>query len=110
MMKEESTGRTRGRGVSEPYLSGPKFLHRADASDVDSKAHRIRRVRVFSHAKPRETELKIGSDVDCFFFARGGDARNCERARARTHARAIEGSANDEAKRVLDPHAETRRA
>ena len=99
----------RGRSGSRTNLFGSKFLHRAVASDVDPKAHRISRVRVFSHAKPRETVLKIGALTWTAFSSatRGGAPL---RTRARTDTRAGEprsSSARGEAR--LRPERETRR-
>ena len=74
-----------------------------------SEAHRISRVRVFSHAKPRETVLKIGALTWTAFSSatRGGAPL---RTRARTDTRAGEprsSSARGEAR--LRPERETRR-
>ena len=79
----------RGRSGSRTNLFGSKFLHRASGSTWIRRHIGFPRVRVFSHAKPRETVLKIGALTwTAFSSLRRGEARHCERARARQRARA----------------------
>jgi hypothetical protein len=100
----------RGRSGSRTNLFGSKFLHRASGSTWIRRHVGFPRVRVFSHAKPRETVLKIGSLTwTAFSSLRRGEARHCERARARTRARANLEARADAAPARFRPERETRR-
>jgi hypothetical protein len=100
----------RGRSGSRTNLFGSKFLHRASGSTWIRRHTGFPRVRVFSHAKPRETVLKIGSLTwTAFSSLRRGEARHCERARARTRARANLEARADAAPARFRPERETRR-
>ena len=100
----------RGRSGSRTNLFGSKFLHRASGSTWIRRHTGFPRVRVFSHAKPRETVLKIGSLTwTAFSSLRRWEARHCERARARTRARANLEARADAAPARFRPERETRR-
>jgi hypothetical protein len=100
----------RGRSGSRTNLFGSKFLHRASGSTWIRRHVGFPRVRVFSHAKPRETVLKIGALTwTAFSSLRRGEARHCERARARTRARANLEARADAAPARFRPERETRR-
>lgn len=80
----------RGRSGSRTNLFGSKFLHRASGSTWIRRHIGFPRVRVFSHAKPRETVLKIGSLTWTAFSSRTTRGGAPLRTRARTTTRAGE--------------------